>query len=90
LPDPLENTMKYIIVALLFLSIFFLFRGLFTLVKDKGKTTRTVNSLTWRVGFSVALIVFILVSYKAGWIQPNKSPYMYKNKSATPAESKTE
>jgi hypothetical protein len=78
--------MKFVIVALLFLTIFFLFRGLFTLVKDKGKTNRTVNSLTWRVGLSVGLIVLLLISYKAGLIQPNKSPYMYINKSAVPAE----
>lgn len=71
--------MKYIIVAILFLVIFALFKGLFSLVTDKGKTNRTVNALTWRVGLSIALIAFILISHKAGWIKPNKSPFSYTN-----------
>jgi len=80
LPVLLEKYMKYIIVGLLFLVIFVLFRGLFTLVKDKGQTKRTVNALTLRVGLSIALIAFILISYKAGLIKPNKSPFTYTNK----------
>ncbi|EGF33341.1 putative transmembrane protein [Oxalobacteraceae bacterium IMCC9480] len=40
------------------------------LMKDKGKTNRTVYALAMRVGFSIAMFVMLLVSYKMGWIQP--------------------
>ncbi len=36
----------------------------------KPKTNRMVNALAWRVGLSVVLFVFILISYKLGWIHP--------------------
>ena len=81
--------MKFIIVGLLFLVIFVLFRGLFTLVKDKGQTNRTVNALTLRVGLSIGLIAFILISYKAGLIKPNDSPFTYTTKTAESTEKHT-
>lgn len=34
----------------------------------KGK--RMARALAWRVGLSIALFVFILISYQMGWIQP--------------------
>ncbi|MFT5589790.1 MAG: urea transporter [Bradyrhizobium sp.] len=40
------------------------------LMKDKGKTNRTVYALAMRVGFSITMFVLLLVSYKLGWIQP--------------------
>ena len=78
--------MKIIIILLLILVVIALFRGLYTLVKDKGQTNRTAQALAVRVGLSIALIAFLLISYKAGWIKPNKSPYMYTNKTEKPAE----
>lgn len=38
------------------------------------KSNRMVRALALRVGLSVALFVFILVSYKLGWIQPTGLP----------------
>lgn len=40
------------------------------LMRDKGKTNRTVNALAMRVGFSILLFVLILAAYKMGWIEP--------------------
>jgi hypothetical protein len=60
-----------ILVAIAFLLILgSLASALFFLMKDKGKTSRTAQALTFRVGFSVALFVLILIAYKMGWIQP--------------------
>ncbi|MBA2547363.1 MAG: twin transmembrane helix small protein [Burkholderiaceae bacterium] len=42
------------------------------LIRDKGKTNRTVNALTMRVAISVALFLFILFSYWMGWITPRQ------------------
>ena len=38
--------------------------------KDEPKSRAMVRALTWRIGLSVALFLFILLSYKLGWIQP--------------------
>ncbi len=40
------------------------------LMKDKGKTNRTVHALALRVALSICLFAIILVSYKLGWIHP--------------------
>ena len=34
--------------------------GLYTLVKDRSKSTRTVRALTWRIVASVILFLFIV------------------------------
>mgnify|MGYP001955992040 FL=1 len=60
-----------IIVAIAFLLILgSLGSALFFLMKDKGKSNRTVKALTMRVGFSVALFILVLLAYKFGLIQP--------------------
>jgi succinate dehydrogenase/fumarate reductase cytochrome b subunit len=74
--------MKIVILGLLFLIVCSLFVALYTLVKDKGQSNRTVRALTMRVGLSILLIVILLISYKAGLIQPNKSPFNYITKSS--------
>ena len=73
--------MKIVIVGLLFLIVSSLFVALYTLVKDKGQSNRTVRALTMRVSLSILLIVILLVSYKAGLIKPNASPFNYTLKS---------
>lgn len=60
-----------IIVAIAFLLILgSLGSALFFLMKDKGKSNRTVRALTMRVGFSITLFILILLAYKFGLIQP--------------------
>jgi hypothetical protein len=44
--------------------------ALFFLMKDKGKSNRTVNALTFRVGFSIVLFLLLLLAYHFGLIQP--------------------
>ncbi|MBI3228789.1 MAG: DUF2909 domain-containing protein, partial [Burkholderiales bacterium] len=34
------------------------------------KSNRTVQALATRVAFSIGLFLFILFSYKMGWIEP--------------------
>ncbi|MDY7577701.1 twin transmembrane helix small protein [Herbaspirillum sp. RTI4] len=60
-----------IIVAIAFLLIIgSLASALVFLMRDKGKSNRTVQALTLRVGFSVLLFILLLIAYKFGWIQP--------------------
>lgn len=60
-----------ILVALAFVLILAsLGSALVFLMKDKGKSNRTVKALAFRVGFSIALFVLILIANYMGWIQP--------------------
>jgi Protein of unknown function (DUF2909) len=62
--------MKILIpVAFLFIIGSLAFALVF-LMKDKGKSNRTVHALALRVALSICLFAIILVSYKMGWIQP--------------------
>ncbi len=61
------------LIALAFAGILVaLGSALFFLMRDKGRTNRTVNALTVRVGLSIALLVFIWFSYWMGWIEPRQ------------------
>ena len=62
--------MKIIVAIAFILILASLASALIFLMRDKGKSNRTVQALTLRVGFSVALLPLILLSYKLGWIQP--------------------
>jgi hypothetical protein len=60
-----------IIVAIAFILILgSLGSALFFLMRDKGKSNRTVQALAMRVGLSIALFLLLLASYKMGWIKP--------------------
>ena len=63
---------KIVIIFILFAVIFALGASLYFLVKDKSDSSRTVNALTWRIIFTLILIVFILFGCYFGWIHPNQ------------------
>jgi len=44
--------------------------ALYFMMKDKGKNNRMANALTFRVGFSIALFLLLLLAYRLGWIHP--------------------
>ena len=44
--------------------------ALFFLMKDKGKSDRTIKALAMRVGFSITLFLLVLLAYRLGYIQP--------------------
>ncbi len=62
--------MKILVAIAFILIIASLGSALIFLMKDKGKTNRTVTALALRVGFSIALFVLILIANHLGWIQP--------------------
>lgn len=45
--------------------------GLYYLVKDQGKTNRTVNALSWRIILSFILFIALFVAFAFGWIEPH-------------------
>jgi len=66
--------MKIIIVVALVTILASLGSALVFLVKDGGKTKRTVNALTVRISLSLALFLFLMLGYYMGWFVPNPHP----------------
>jgi len=65
-----------LLVALAFICIIAsLGSALIFLMKDKGKSNRTLKALALRVGFSIALFALILLANRLGWIQPTGIPF---------------
>jgi hypothetical protein len=62
--------MKIIVAIAFVLILLSLGSALVFLMRDKGKSNRTVQALAFRVGFSIALFILILVAYQLGWIEP--------------------
>jgi hypothetical protein len=67
--------MRIVIAIAFVLIIGSLGSALFFLMRDKGKSNRTVQALALRVGFSIALFLFILLAHRLGWIQPTGIRY---------------
>lgn len=44
--------------------------ALFFLMRDRGRSNRTVHALAMRVGLSIMLFICLLVAHQLGWIAP--------------------
>jgi hypothetical protein len=62
---------KVIIVVLLGLIVLSLGASMFSLVKERGESSRTATFLTIRIALSIFTFVFIAISFFMGWIQPH-------------------
>lgn len=60
-----------LVIAFLIVILWNLGAGLYYLLVDKGQSKRTVNALTRRIGFSVALIVLVALGISTGVITPH-------------------
>lgn len=65
------EAMKLLVLLILGGIIASLGSGLFYLVSDRDGSGRLVKALTWRIGLSVALFIFLIVAGLNGWIAPN-------------------
>lgn len=61
--------MRIVILIAFVLILASLGSALFFMMRDRGTTPNMMRSLMVRVGLSIALFLFILFSYKMGWIQ---------------------
>jgi len=66
--------MKIVVAVAFILILGSLGSALFFLMRDKGKSNRTLQALAMRVGFSIALFVLILLAYHFGYIKPTGIP----------------
>jgi hypothetical protein len=59
---------KVVVIAALVLIVLSLGSALYFLYHDRGRGTRMVKALVLRVALSASLIIFLVLSYKLGWI----------------------
>ena len=62
---------KLLIAAFMVLIVYNLGAGMYYMLTDRGRSKRTVNALTWRIGLSVGLIVLVLLGIATGFIKPH-------------------
>jgi hypothetical protein len=62
---------KTIIIIAMLLILLALGSGLIYLVRDEGKTKRTAKALSWRIGLSVGLFLFLFLAFSLEWISPH-------------------
>jgi hypothetical protein len=62
--------MRYVVIVAFVLILASLGSALIFIMKDRGKSDRTVTALALRVGFSITLFIGILIAWKLGWIEP--------------------
>ncbi len=68
----METIYKVALVAVLAIVIFNLWQALYLMMKDTGGSKRSVvKSLTRRIGFSLLLILMVIVGIWAGWLKPH-------------------
>ena len=65
---------KILIIVFLITIVYSLGSALYYLVKDHGEGDRTVNRLSWRIGLSLVLFLFLWLANYLGWIEPNRGP----------------
>ena len=63
--------MKIVVVVMLLLIVASMGSALFSLIRDKGDSQRTVKALTVRIALSVSLFVLLMVGYAMGLITPH-------------------
>ena len=62
--------MKYLILVFFIFIVYSLGSALYYMMKDEGGSKRMVKALTMRIGISMLLFVFLLISFWMGWIKP--------------------
>jgi Flp pilus assembly protein protease CpaA len=63
----------------LFIALFHLNRG------GQGDSRKTLRALSWRLGISIALFVFLFVAARLGWVTPHGLPQTGPTATSAPA-----
>ena len=61
---------NFLILAVMLAILISLGSGLFFLVRDRGKTQRTVLALSVRVALSVLLLVLLALGFASNYLSP--------------------
>lgn len=65
---------KIVTIVFILTILYSLVSSLIFLVMDKGEGDRTVRRLSWRIGLSLVLFIFLWLAYQLGWIEPGSGP----------------
>lgn len=65
---------KILIILFIIVILYSLGSALFFLVKDHGEGDRTVKRLTWRIGLSIVLFLFLWIAHQMGWVEQKRGP----------------
>jgi O-antigen/teichoic acid export membrane protein len=60
--------MRYLVLVFIAFILISLFSALYFLLKDKGRSERTVKALTIRVILSIVLFALLMLAYRFGFI----------------------
>jgi len=69
-----ELFFKGLVILLLLSVLFSLFSGLVYLVRDHGRSDRSLKSLALRIAISLALFLFLFAGLVTGLIHPHGLP----------------
>ena len=69
-----EYLFKGLVILLLLSVLVSLFSGLVFLVRDKGRSERTLKSLALRIAISLALFLILFIGLASGLIRPHGLP----------------
>lgn len=58
--------MRFVVIAFLVIIVLSLGSAMFYLIRDKGKSDRTVKALTVRVALSVSLFLLLMIGHYFG------------------------
>lgn len=67
----METLYKVALVIVLGIVIFNLGQALYFMMKDPDSKKRMVWALTRRIGFSLLLILMVIIGIWAGWLTPH-------------------
>ncbi|HET7174390.1 MAG TPA: twin transmembrane helix small protein [Gammaproteobacteria bacterium] len=62
---------RLIIILVLIAILGSLFSGMYFMIRDRGRSTRSVKALSIRIGLSLLLFALLVIAYLTGIIQPN-------------------
>ena len=60
---------KALVLCVMMMIVYHLASGAYYLIKDGGRSNRTVKSLTWRIILSFSLFVLLFVAFYNGYVQ---------------------
>ena len=64
-----SSLQKLVIIIFLLVILWNLGAALYYMIVDKGRSNRTVTSLSWRIGLSVTLILLVALGLFTGVIK---------------------
>ncbi|MDF1629058.1 MAG: twin transmembrane helix small protein [Alcanivoracaceae bacterium] len=79
---------KVLALLLLAAAVVALFSGLNSMVRGQSADGRTVRALAWRVGLSLLVFLFLILSMYMGWVEPHD--VRYNERYGVPIEDGTE